>query len=72
MKTVTVTSEGWTVDRITWEALGDPSPAPVEETLRLNPGLAALGAILPVGTTLTIPDPPSTRTPERSIVRLWD
>lgn len=71
MARVTVISQGWTVDRVVWEALQDPSPELVEETLRLNRGLAELGTILPIGTVLTIPDPP-TKTMVRTIVRLWD
>lgn len=71
MSKVTVTSEGWTVDRVTWERLNTPAPEPVEETLRLNPGLAALGPALPVGATFTIPALSST-TPVRTIIRLWD
>lgn len=71
MARVTIIGQGWTVDRAVWEVLQDPSPELVEETLRLNRGVAELGAFLPVGTVLTIPDPPA-KTLERAIVRLWD
>lgn len=71
MARVTIIGQGWTVDRAVWGVLQDPSPELVEETLRLNRGVAELGAFLPVGTVLTIPDPP-TKTLERAIVRLWD
>lgn len=71
MARVTIIAQGWTVDQAVWEVLRDPSPELVEQTLRLNRGVAERGVFLPVGTVLTIPDPP-TKTAERAIVRLWD
>lgn len=71
MARVTVTAQGWTVDSVVWEVLRDPSPELVEETLRLNRGIAEAGVYLPVGTVLVIPDPPA-KTVERATVRLWD
>lgn len=68
---VTVKTEGWTVDRIVWEVLQDHAPELVQETLRLNPGLAGIGLIVPTGSVLTLPDPPAS-TPSRTVVRLWD
>ena len=43
----------------------------VEQTLAMNPGLAALGVFLPVGTELELPEPrPAVKRLET--VRLWD
>lgn len=71
MATATVKSEGWTLDRVVWEALQDPAAALVEEALRLNPQIASHGVVLPVGTVVNLPETPA-RTPVRTIVRLWD
>lgn len=46
--------QGDTVDSLCWRHLG--SSQPVEQVLEINPGLAALGPILPTGTLVTLPD----------------
>lgn len=71
MATATVTAADMTLDRVVWEALRDPSPALVEEALRLNPGIAEMGVYLPRGTVVRLPEA-SASVPERRIVRLWD
>lgn len=58
------------VDMICRRAYGDESGY-VEKVLEANPGLAALGPVLPIGTKLVLPDIPRTA-PERQIVSLWD
>lgn len=42
-----------------------------EKTLRLNPGLAALGPHLPEGTAVTLPEPPAPQ-PTQDIIQLWE
>lgn len=43
----------------------------VESVLEDNPGLAALGAVLPMGTEVVLPDSaPATTT--KTLVQLWD
>lgn len=74
----TVTSEAAeTLDALCWRALG--STVPVEAVYAANPGLAALGPVLPIGTAVVIPDaalPNSTGSgaasaPVRETIQLW-
>ncbi len=43
----------------------------VESVLEANPGLAALGAVLPMGTEVTLPDSAPAAT-TKTLVQLWD
>ena len=61
--------QGDTVDQLCWRHLGR-TEAVVEAMLEINPGLAALGAVLPAGTLVTLPTAPIT--PTRPTVQLWD
>lgn len=61
--------EGDTVDLIAWRELGFTAGA-TEAILDANPGLAALGPVLPTGTPVVLPVPQA-ETP-RQEVRLWD
>lgn len=61
--------QGDTVDSLCWRHLG--SCAPVERVLEGNPGIAALGPILPAGTLITLPDGP-VAAPPKKIIQLWD
>ena len=58
-----------TVDQLCWRHLGR-TEAVVEAMLDINPGLAALGPVLPAGTLVTLPDTPIT--PTQPTVQLWD
>lgn len=69
MQTVT-TQAGDTVDLICWRHRGQTAVI-TEQTLALNPGLAAHGPVLPAGVAITLPDPPATP-PRRATVKLWD
>lgn len=61
--------QGDSVDSLCWRHLG--SSAPVESVLEANPGLAALGPILPEGTLVTLPaSAPATFL--RATINLWD
>lgn len=42
-----------------------------EATYALNPGLAALGPVLPLGRRVILPDPPTAPTAPKTI-SLWD
>lgn len=54
--TTTVTPlQGDTLDQICLRHLGTTGNGTVEHILSINPGLAALGPILPLGTPITIP-----------------
>lgn len=61
--------QGDSVDSLCWRHLG--SSAPVESVLEANPGLAALGPILPEGTLVTLPDS-TPATSIRATINLWD
>ncbi|MBS0353041.1 MAG: tail protein X [Proteobacteria bacterium] len=61
--------QGDTVDSLCWRHLGSSSA--VETVLDINPGLAALGVILPNGTLVTLPDEtPTARQTE--LIQFWD
>lgn len=67
---VSIDREGMTVDLVVWKALGRQDERLVERTLALNPGLAGLGPILPVGTQLELPDI-SAKPEAIETTRLW-
>lgn len=78
-KLVTVTVEDATVDLVCFDyaqsVLRDRRKAGtlrgyVEATLAANPGLAALGAVLPLGTKIALPD--FIISNEGTRERLWD
>jgi phage tail protein X len=58
-----------TIDSLCWRHLG--SSAAVEQTLLLNPRLAALGPELPMGTRVTLPDADPTPL-QNNLIQLWD
>lgn len=64
--------QGDTLDALCWRHLGRTQGV-VEATLELNPGLAELGPVLPVGTWVELALPAQvTATTRRSTVNLWD
>lgn len=71
-ETVTVRGEGISLDLLLWRRYGVRGQGLVEEALVLNPGLAALGPILPLRTIVTIPDlPPAASAPAVKVVSLF-
>lgn len=58
---VTIEGQGITLDLLLWRRFGIAGQALLEATYELNRGIAALGAVLPAGTVVTLPDPPSPR-----------
>ena len=64
-----IAQQGDSVDSLCWRHLG--SSAAVEMTLETNPGLAAKGAILPMGTAVILPDIAQESTTQ-TIIQLWD
>lgn len=71
--TVTVKSAGQTVERIISRQIGRYVPGVVEKTLALNPELAGLGPILPVGTSFDIAFPSASEISEATeVVQLVD
>lgn len=71
MADVITARQGDTLDGLLWRDrdLGIEDCATV---LAANPGLAALGAILPAGTPVTIPTIAAPALPVRAVVQLWD
>lgn len=61
--------QGDTVDSLCWRHLG--STAAVEQVLDMNPGLAALGPVLPIGTPVDLPDQ-APATENKNLIQLWD
>lgn len=60
---------GETLDALIWRARG-LGPDDLPAVLAANPGLAAHGPVLPIGTPVTLPDaPPAAR--QRDVVQLW-
>jgi phage tail protein X len=62
--------QGDTLDALLWRerSLG---PADLPAVLELNPGLAALGPILPLGTMVIVPETVTPTTPVLTLVQLW-
>lgn len=55
-KQFVVNQQHLTVDLILWRQFGVGGQRMVERIHQLNPGLAALGPVLPIGTSFLIPD----------------
>jgi phage tail protein X len=72
-ETVVVESVGFNLSRIIWRRFKKPMAGLLEETLAANINLAALGPVLPVGTTFRLPIPDQAKLKNiLPIVRLWD
>jgi phage tail protein X len=63
------TRDGDMVDHLALAAYGRTAGA-TEAILDANPGLEALGPILPAGVVVTLPE--LAETPESAVVKLWD
>lgn len=63
-----IAQQGDSVDSLCWRHLG--STDAVEQTLDSNPGIAALGAILPMGTVVVLPDVAPVK--NNNLIQLWD
>jgi phage tail protein X len=72
IETLVVTHELTPLDLLLWRRFKAVPEGMVERTLDINPGLAARGAILPVGTRVEVelPDPSAPR--RAPLVTLWD
>ncbi len=60
--------QGDTVDSLCWRHLGSTNA--VEQVLEANPGLAAKGPIIPIGTPVVLPDAPPAAV--KKTIQLWD
>ena len=75
--TVKVANNGMTVELLLWRhgKRRGQTAARLPETLNLNPGLAALGPFLPLGTAVVLPDLPPIEEAVRAVapaVSLFD
>lgn len=71
-ETVTVRGEGLTVDLILHRRYGIRGRELIAQTYELNAGLADLGAFLPLGTRVILPDLPIQQTPTVQRVSLFN
>ncbi len=62
--------QGDTVDQLCHRHLGRTDI--VEDVLERNPGLAAMGPILPRGTRVDLPDSATITAPLPPTIQLWD
>lgn len=67
-----VAEQGDSIDALCYRHLG--SSDSVEATLEANPGLASLGAVLPMGTVVDLPDSSDGTGVSRTqnTLQLWD
>ena len=74
IETLEVTTERTTLDLLLWRRFRREVPGLVEDTLRRNPGLARLGAMLQVGLALqvAVPDPEPKSRRAAPVVTLYD
>ena len=68
----TVTGDSMMLDAVIWRRFQQPMPGLAERTLDLNPGLAAAGPLLPVGTVINIPIDAPVAPKVVNVVKLWD
>lgn len=68
---IATAQDGETVDAVCWRVLGRTAGV-TEQTFDRNPGLADLGAQLPGGTMIDLPDIAQTPPPIRQTISLWD
>lgn len=71
-ETITVMGEGLSLDLILWRKHGVRGRALVEAALAMNPGLAGLGPILPLGAQFVLPDLPAETAREVAVISLFD
>lgn len=72
MADVLTSRQGDTLDGLAWRERGF-GPADLPALLEANPGVAALGAVLPIGTPVVVPAAAATPAiADRPLVQLWD
>jgi len=72
MKTITVRSDDIVLDAILAKEFGPTiGRSLVGATLAINPGLAALGPVIPLNTVITLPDAPPVTAYTRPVVSLF-
>ncbi len=69
MATKVTSLQGDTVDLICYRHYGYTAGI-FEQVMETNPGLAALGPVLPTGTVVMLPEQPARQ--KKTTVQLWD
>jgi len=69
---VTVRGEDITLELLLWRCHGVRGRELVSASFDANPGLAAKGAFLPLGTVVSLPDLPALTSSTRKVVSLFD
>lgn len=57
-QTITIRGDNLTADLLLWRIHGVRGQELIEEMMEVNPGLAELGAVLPSGSIVIVPDMP--------------
>jgi phage tail protein X len=60
------------LDNLIWRRYRRQTPKLVEQTLALNPGLAAFGPFIPRGTVIMLPIDAPARSRVVPVIKLWD
>jgi phage tail protein X len=68
---IAIAQQNDTVDALCWRELG-ATQGVIETVYELNRGLAALGPILPHGTTVVLPERSTVAVPVLPTVQFWD
>ena len=72
IETHTITGQGVTLPLLIWRIVGGPAPGLVERAFDLNPGLAAMGSEIPVGTAVRVGLPVADEAgPVAPVIDLW-
>lgn len=66
-----IAQQGDTVDLLCWRHYGHTAGI-TEQVLIANPGLARLGAVLPLGTPVLLPELAEPPAPTQTLINLWD
>ncbi|MEP4031207.1 tail protein X [Roseibium polysiphoniae] len=70
-ETITIRGDNLTLDLLLWRRYGVRGRELMEQALTLNPSLATIGPILPLGAEITLPDLPEQTTAARQVVTLF-
>ena len=68
---ITVAGDGITISNLVWRRFRRAKPGMAEAVFAANPGLAAMGAIIPVGTRVRFPAMADSAG-ESDVITLWD
>lgn len=70
MKRTARAHQGETLDALLYRVYGKTAGI-TEKTLKMNPRLAEMGAVLPEGTSVALPPPPEVSETKKPKIQLW-